>query len=81
MELLYISYMEPSARRLALEWNMTESEVLNLLAGLPMHEHEEFTFLGMLYDREDVESYAPYTALPVSSSVREVVGIEVNHLD
>ncbi|MFK7785093.1 MAG: hypothetical protein AB8B56_08255 [Crocinitomicaceae bacterium] len=81
MELLYISYMEPSAERLALEWNMTESEVVNLLIGLPMHEQEEFTFLGMLYDREDVENFAPYSALPVSSSVREVVGNEVNHLN
>lgn len=80
MELLYISYMEPSASRLAFEWNMTESEVLNLLVGLPMHEHEEFTFLGMLYDREDVESFAPFSSLSVSSSVREVAGNEVNHL-
>ena len=81
MELLYISYMEPSAARLALEWNMTESEVTNLLVGLPIHEHEEFTFLGMLYNREDVEGFAPYSSLSVSSSVREVIGTEVNHLN
>jgi len=81
MELLYISYMEPSAERLALEWNMTESEIVNLLSGIPMHEQEEFTFLGMLYDREDVESFAPYPSLPVSSNVREVTGTEVNHLN
>jgi hypothetical protein len=81
MELLYIAYMEPSAARLALEWNMTEAEVSNLLAGLPMHEHEEFTFLGMLYDREDVEGFAPFASLPVSSNVREVIGTEVNHLN
>ncbi len=81
MELLYISYMEPSAARLAREWNMSESEILSLLSGLPTHEHAEFTFLGELYDRKDLESIAPYTPLSVSSSVRERIGVEVNWLD
>jgi len=52
-----------------------------LLSGLPTHEHEEFTFLGELYDRKDLESIAPYTPLGVSSSVRERIGMEVNWLD
>lgn len=81
MELLYISYMEPSAARLALEWNMSESDVQSLLSGLSTHLQEEFTFLGNLYHRKDVEAFAPFAPLKVSSSVRERIGVEVNYLD
>ncbi len=80
-ELIYISFMEPSAERLSLEWEMTVSEVENLLSGLPIHIHEEFFYLGDLYDREDVESFAPFSGLQVSSSVREESEAEVNYIN
>ncbi len=80
-ELLYISFMEPSAERLSLEWSMPVQKVQNLLSGLPTHAHEEFPFLGVLYDRNQVENYAPKKGLPVSTSVRERSQVEVNHLN
>jgi len=79
-ELLYISFMEPSAERLSLEWNMTVTEVQILLSSLSTHTHNEFPFLGDLYDRNEIENLAPFQGLQVSSSVREESQIEVNHL-
>ena len=80
-ELLYISFMEASAGRLSLEWNMSIPEVESLLSGLPTHIHEEFFYLGDLYDREDIEVFAPFSGLQVSSSVREESEIEVNYIN
>ena len=80
-ELLYISFMEPSAERLSLEWNKSLNEVQNLLAGLPTHVYDEFPFLGTLYNRNNVENLAPFKGLSVSSQVREESVIEVNHLN
>lgn len=80
-ELLYISFMEPSAERLSLEWNLPLSQVQNLLSSLPTHQYDEFPFLGNLYYRNDIETLAPFDGLAVSSNVREESIIEVNHLD
>jgi len=80
-ELLYISFMEPSAERLALEWGMPLQQVKTLLAGLPAHVYPEFPFLGNLYDRNAVEPFAPFKGLPVSTHVREASVVEVNHLN
>ncbi len=80
MELAYISFMEPSAFRLSNEWNMSEIEVQNSLSTLSTHVHSEFPFLGNLYNRNEVENFAPFSSLSVSSSIREESLIEVNHL-
>ena len=80
MELLYISFMEPSAERLSYEWNISIIKVEEILEGMPTHEHEEFAFLGTLYDRNMIDDLAPYKSLQVSGSVREESTIEVNHL-
>ena len=80
-ELLYISFMEPSAERLSLEWGITVPEVESLLSELPTHIHEEFFYFGDLYDREDIEPFAPFLGLQVSSSVREESEIEVNYIN
>ena len=77
-ELLYISFMEPSAARLANEWGMTELQVNERLSTLTTHLHEEFPFLGDLYDRNEVELYAPYSSVAVSTHVREKSEQEVN---
>lgn len=81
LELAYISFMEPSALRLSNEWNMSESEVKNRLVSLQTHVHQEFPFLGNLYNRNEVEIFAPFKSIMVSSSVREKSEIEVNHID
>lgn len=80
-ELLYISFMEPSAERLSLEWNLPLNQVQSLLSGLPTHMYKEFHFLGNLYYRNDIENLAPFQGLSVSSSVREPSAVEVNHIN
>lgn len=77
-ELLYISFMEPSAARLANEWGITELEVTNRLASLTTHLQEEFPFLGNLYDRNEVDAYAPFQSIAVSTHVREKSEQEIN---
>ena len=46
-ELLYISFMEPSAKRLSIEWSININEIENLLDGIPTHNYDEFPFLGI----------------------------------
>ncbi|UTW63422.1 hypothetical protein KFE98_04480 [bacterium SCSIO 12741] len=78
MELLYLSFEEPSAYRLAQEWGMTEQEVKNKLAGLTSHKHGEFPQLGDVYSRKDVDPLAPFPATPVPESSREFSAYEPN---
>ncbi len=81
MELLYISFMEPSIEVLSKEWNLSISQTQNKLQNLTTHLHEEFAFLGELYHRNEVEEFAPFTSLAISTSVREASVIEVNYLE
>ncbi len=78
MELLYITFMEPSADRLAQEWGISVNEVKVRLNNVPTHSHGEFTYLGALYFREDVEPFSPYTAVRPPSSAREKSVYEPN---
>lgn len=80
-ELLYISFMEPSAERLSLEWNLPLAEVQSRLSGLTTHVYPEFPFLGNLYNRNDVEALAPFQGLAVSDHVREQSPNEVNYIN
>lgn len=70
-ELLYISFMEPSAERLALEWNISLDEVNKKLVGLSTHVHNEFGYLGQLYFRDEVDKFAPFLSIKPPSSARE----------
>lgn len=70
-EILYISFMEPSAERLANEWGLPIEEIREKLKGLPTHTHDEFPYLGTLYNRNDVDKLSPYTYLKVPNSARE----------
>lgn len=79
-ELLYITFMEPSAERLSLEWGISVEEVNTKLAGLPRHTHIEYAAFVNLFDREDLIPFEPYQALTVSSSARNKSAVEVNHL-
>lgn len=75
-ELLYSSFMEPSAERLANEWGISTDAVKEKLSGLNTHLHQEFTFLGDLYHRKEVEAFAPFSTVPTPGSAREVTGNE-----
>ena len=80
LEKLYIRFMEPSAKRLAAEWNMTEGEVSLKLSGFTTHTNNEFNSLGDLYNRFEIENYAPYQVIPSTTSARETVNYEPNLL-
>ncbi|MCE3229373.1 MAG: hypothetical protein K0S32_3924 [Bacteroidetes bacterium] len=54
MELEYISYMQPSIKKLEKEWNMREDEVKQLLKSVKSVTHEEFKFLGEIYNRTEI---------------------------
>jgi hypothetical protein len=83
---LYLSFAEPTASRLAAEWNMPLERVKQLLASrnLKTHPHSERIdddVLGdNLYDRNDVDSLAPYPTIRGSSDMREASSYEPNLL-
>jgi len=81
MELLYISFMYPSAQRLSNEWGIPVGVVKSKLSGLSTTIYPEFPFLGDLYQRSDIDIFSPYQGLSVSTSVREFSKEEVNHID
>ncbi len=76
-ELLYITYMEPTAMHLAHEWSISEDSVRNLLKRERSYTFEEFDYIGTVYDRKHVGSYDSIRDIEVPSSARET-GVEVN---
>jgi hypothetical protein len=76
-ELIYLSFMEPSAERLAIEWGITTSEIKEKLKSMATHPHSEFSFLGNeLYDRNEIEGFAPYAGVVIPSDSRESSNFE-----
>lgn len=71
-ELLYISFMEPSAERLAQEWNYTLNETQQLLQNYTTHTHHEYPQLGNLYDRAAIDHLNPLPVLQTPESAHEV---------
>jgi hypothetical protein len=72
MELLYLSFMEPSAERLAVEWQTTAEDVRQKLQGKPTHNNPEFAFLGdVLYNRKDIDVLSPYKSVRAADDARE----------
>lgn len=73
MELLYISYMEPSVKKLSQEWGIEEEKLKLILENNAKHKFSEFDFLGDLYNRNELIKYSPYKVYaPIS--VRETIG-------
>lgn len=70
-ELLYISMMEPTAQRLAQEWNLPLSQAQSLLQPYNTHTHHEYPQWGDLYDRNEVEHLSPILNLKIPASARE----------
>lgn len=81
MELSYISYLEPSAEQLALEWGVEVEEVLSILSELETHEQEEYPFLGERFWRHEVNEFSPISFLASPKDVRESTGQEINLLE
>jgi hypothetical protein len=85
-EALYLSFAEPTAGRLAAEWDMPLEQVKQLLASrnLKTHRHSERIDDGVLgddlYDRNGVDSLAPYATIRGPSDMREASDYEPNLL-
>jgi hypothetical protein len=83
---LYLSFAEPTAVRLAAEWNIPLEQVKQLLAShhLKTHPHSESIdddILGDdLYDRNEVDSLSPYATIRGPSDMREASSYEPNLL-
>jgi hypothetical protein len=81
-EALYLSFAEPTASRLASEWNIPLDRVKQLLAGrnLKAHPHSEAIddeILGdELYRRDEVDPLAPYASIRGPSDMREASNYE-----
>jgi hypothetical protein len=80
-ELLYLTFYEPSAERLAGEWSLPLEQVQQMLSTLPTHAHQEHAFLGAsLYRRAEVDALAPYDVIEVPTDPREASAYEPNLL-
>lgn len=83
---LYMSFAEPTAVRLAAEWNMPLEQVRQLLAShhLKTHPHSASIDDGILgdelYDRSEVDALAPYPTIRGPSDMREASSYEPNLL-
>jgi hypothetical protein len=76
-ELLYITYMEPTAMHLAHEWNTTEDSVRWILRDEKSYKFEEFDYVGTVWNRKHVQYYDTIRDIEVPWSARET-GAEVN---
>ncbi len=70
MEILYISYLEPTLQQLSHEWRMKSEDIRLLLRMNKRHLHPEFSFGDSLYTRSGITAAAPYS-IPVPDDVRE----------
>jgi hypothetical protein len=76
-ENLYMSFAQPTAQRLAAEWNIPLDNVRSVLraSNLKPHPHSVEADDGILgdalYDRTAVDALAPYTSVPGPTDFRE----------
>jgi hypothetical protein len=83
---LYLSFAEPTASRLAAEWNLPMDDVQQILAKRNLKTHPHSAQLGDavlgddLYDRNDVDVLAPYATIRGPSDMREASSYEPNFL-
>jgi hypothetical protein len=81
-ENLYLSFAQPTAERLAGEWNLPLAKVHQMLQTrhLKTHPHSAYVDDGILgdqlYDRSEVETLAPYGGVRGPSDFREASSYE-----
>ncbi|HTB64711.1 MAG TPA: hypothetical protein VK727_00690 [Steroidobacteraceae bacterium] len=81
-ENLYMSFAQPTAERLAAEWNMPVDTVRQMLRArnLKPHPHSAEADDGILgdqlYDRTEVDALAPYTSVRGPTDFREASSYE-----
>jgi hypothetical protein len=79
-ELLYITFMEPSAMRLSSEWHMNIADVKNKLLPFATHRNHEHEDIGDLYDRLEVEALSPFPTVKFPTSAREASPVEPRYI-
>ncbi len=78
LELLYISFMEPSLYRLKQEFK-GNTKTLSKIQKNKTHVYDEFLFLGDLFERKTVDSYFKYSKIKTPEFVREKSNYECNY--
>lgn len=80
MELIYSSFLLPSAERLSNEWGFSLDSVGAILGELELVENEEYQQLPMGYNRKLVDAVSPIPVIDVPESARLVKGDELDWL-
>ncbi|HOZ88168.1 MAG TPA: hypothetical protein PL029_10430 [Bacteroidia bacterium] len=71
MEILYMSFMEPSDYKLSQEWGKSEQYIGAQLGDLKRHAHREHLFLNKLVLRGSIKGLSPYVTVNLPDSVWE----------
>jgi hypothetical protein len=71
MEILYMSFMEPSDYKLSQEWGKSEQFIGSQLVDLKRHAHREHLFLNNLVLRGNIKRLSPYVTVSLPDSVWE----------
>ncbi len=71
MELLYITYMEPSKLKLENEWGINPFNLETLFIFNKTHQHKEFKYLENLRYRNEIKTNSPYESILLPDSVRD----------
>ena len=85
-ENLYLSFAQPTAERLADEWGLPLDKVRQLLQARNLKPHPHSAYVGdeilgdQLYDRNEVEALAPYSAVRGATDMREASNFEPDPL-
>lgn len=79
MELLYISYMEPSIEKLSQEWNINVSHLSKILNNEKTHQHYEFDFMKDIYNRAEITKFSPFKYAVTADDIREPNTKEPNY--
>lgn len=78
MELLYITFMEPSIFKLAGEWGQDPIKLMKRFERERRHPHREYSFLPDLMERAAVKKHSPYTTVPLPDSIWAENALEPN---
>ncbi len=77
---IYIRFLEPSLKRLASEYAISEEEAFNRFKSLPTHRSAEFPDMGELYSRKQIDLLSAVELIPISKNARDTELNEPNLL-
>ncbi len=71
MELLYVTFMQPTVIKLANEWGENEAQLQSKFKYFERHDHHEYSFLKNMLIRTSIKSLSPYKTVLLPDSVWE----------